>query len=569
MASFIYSIPSVERTITRPVSIEILRDVLRITNLNPNDFRVKMLGSANGEKIQNGYIQEDTDPSDINQDGNTRVDGKPNRLSTDKVLTLEVENTIMGDLTTPVRYHDHLPIFTDKALKVMVRPVYSEVETKISVVLSVKDKVEANNWLQEIKRRLYQAAISNMHSIEYYYIVPHVITKGLYEIHKLRENIASYKEDLGHYFKRCFVNNYDIITDNAGKNHVTVIREKQVNVLGFFDFDFEPEQPEKNDDNAGGWNARFTYTIRYQRPDNLVFDYPLMVHNQLIPEEMIRFERTDHYFTTNTRTGFTNKNLQEIAIHGNKHGMKISEGIPEPIFDDWIPTENPYRHIQLSRSLIGISEKDRRSLIDIRDFAESFEFKPEIQRWIKSTKQAIFNRTDNPFYFTLHSSTKVLPDKSMEIDSDLHITAKEALDLREMYHICVWVLTDISLLSADGWRDLLNNCDILHEWLESIYPNTGVEKILCNLDNTVDIDSFKEWWNNLPDTDDISGNLPNGSGLPWSDCIGSYCITKPDWDKNYDPNNPDGTKSGIKVGKTTDYKSLGHFGIIAKRAKRD
>lgn len=565
MASFIYSIPSVERTITRPVAIDILRDVLRITNLNPNDFRIKMLGSANGEKIQNGYLTEDVDALDLNPDGTNRVDSKLNRLSTDKVLTLEVENTIVGDLTTPVRYHDHLPIFTDKALKIMVRPVYSEVETKLSVVLSVRDKVEANNWLQEIKRRLYQAAISNLHSIEYYYIVPHVITKGLYELHKLRENVAPYNEDLGHYFKRCFVENYDIITDTAGNNHITVIREKQVNVLGFFDFDFEPEQPEKNDDNAGGWNARFTYTIRYQRPDNLVFDYPLMIHNQLIPEEMIRFERTDHYYTYNTRTGFTNKNMQEIAIQGNKHGMKISEGIPEPLFDDWVPEQSPYRHIQLSRSLIAINENDKRSLIDINDFAESFEFKPEIQRWFRKTGNSVFSQKDNPFYITLHSSTTTLPDSSMTIDNDLMIKSKEALDIREMYHICVWVLTDLGLLSPKGWKDLLDNCDVMHEWLESVYPGTGVEKIRCNLDNTVNIDDFKEWWDGLPDTDDITGGLPNGPGLPWSECIGSFCRTKPGWEKGNNPNNPYTTKPG----KTTDYKVLGHFGIIAKRAKRD
>lgn len=565
MASFIYSIPSIERTITRPVGIDILRDVLRITNLNPNDFRVKMLGSANGEKIQNGYMTEDKDDSDLNQDGNRRVDSKPNRLSTDKVLTLEVENTIVGDLTTPVRYHDHLPIFTDKALKIMIRPVYSEVETKLSVILSVRDKVEANNWIQEIKRRLYQAAISNLHSIEYYYIVPHVITKGLYNLHKLRENIAPYNEDLGHYFKRCFVENYDIITDTAGNNHIVVIREKQVNVLGFFDFDFEPEQPEKNDDNAGGWNVRFTYTIRYQRPDNLVFDYPLMVHNQLIPEEMIRFERTDHYYTTNTRTGFTNKNLQEIAIQGNKHGMMLTEGIPEPLFDDWIPDQSPYRHIQLSRSLVSISEEDRNTLIDIPDFADSFEFKPEIQRWFRKTTNSIFIQKDNPFYFTLHSSTKTFPDKSLTMDNELSIMSKTDLDLREMYHVCVWVLTDISLLSPDGWRQLLENCDVAHEWLLSIYPGTGVEKIRCNLDNTINIDDFKDWWLNLPDTDDISGNLPNGPGLPWSDCIGGFCRTKPDWDRGNNLNNPNGTK----VGKITDYKSVATFGIIAKRIKRD
>lgn len=557
MASFIYSIPSIERTITRPVSIEILRDVLKITNLNPNDFRVKMLGSANGEKIQNGYLTEDNE-----NDSHHRPDNKPNRLSTDKLLTLEVENTIVGDLVTPVRYHDHLPIFTDKALKIMVKPVYSEVETKMSVILSVRDKVEANNWIQEIKRRLYQSAISNLHSIEYYYIVPHVITQGLYNLHKLRENIAPYKEDLGHYFKRCFVENYDIITDIADNNHILVIREKQVNVLGFFDFDFEPEQPEKNDDNAGGWNIRFTYTIRYQRPDNLVFDYPLMVHNQLIPESMIRFERTDHYYTTNTRTGFTNKNLQDIAIQGNKHGMKITEGIPEPLFDDWLPEQSPYRHIQLSRSLIAINETDRQSLIDISDFAESFEFKPEIQRWFRKTKNMIFTQRDNPFYFTLHTSTKTLPDNNMIINDGLLIVSKTPLDLREMYHVCVWVLTDISLLSPDGWRELINNCDVTHEWLLSIYPNTGVEKIRCNLDNTINIDDFKEWWQNLPDTDDISGNLPNGPGLPWSECIGSYCRTKPDWDRNNRPNN-------TKVGKIVDYKTLGHFGIIAKRNKRD
>lgn len=556
MASFIYSIPSTDRTVTRPMGIKILKEVLRVTDLNPKDFRVKLLGASNAEKIQNGYLNEEDD----------KIDNNPNRLSTDKVLTLEIENTIVGDGVTPVRYHDHTPIFTDKNLKVMVRPIYSEVETRFNVILSVRDKVEANNWLQEVKRKIYQGVMTNYHDIDYYYIVPHTITKGLYNIHTLREKVAGYGEDFGHYLKNNFVNNYDIITDVAGGNHIVVIREKQTNIFGFYDFDHEPEQPEKNDDNAGGWNIRFTYTIQYQRPDSLVFDYPLLVHNQLLPDEMINFNRPDHYTTHNGRMGLTQRNAQEIVIQQNKHGMKISEGIPDPLFDDWVPPSRPERYIQLSRTMIGINSDDLKTLIDIPEFADSFDFKPNIQRWFKLTKDRIFFKHKDLFYFVLYNDTKILHDKSMTIDDELMIYSKEDLDLRQMYHICVWVLTDISLLSADTWKDLLNNCDIFHEWLEAIYPNTKVEDIKCSIDNKVDIDDFKKWWNtNAPGTDDISGNLPNAPGLPWSECVGPYCRTKPGWDKGGVP----GTPGYRQPGKTVDYKTTGYFGIIAKRRRED
>lgn len=565
MASHVYPIPSVERTITRPIAITILRQLLEITGLNPKEFRTKVVGVADSEKVQGSYLNDTENISDLNNTPND-VDKDINRLSTDKKLTLEIQDEIVGNFVTPVRWHDHLPVFDDQDLKVRIKPVYSDIKTTISVVLNVRDKVEANNWLQEVRRRIYQTAMATTHNADYYYIIPQTVSRGLYEIYKLKENIAPDGEEFGEWLNRCFDNRFDILTNLSGTNHMLVIKEKQVNILGYFDFEFEPEKPEKEDDKAGGWRIQFDYVIRYQRPDNVVFEYPLAVHQQLLPESMLQLTRPDHWTSYNVFRGHTAAAYHRIAVLGNKHGMKGAEGIAEPWFDDWVPDKAPVRHIQLTRVLLSIAEDEPNWLIDIDDFAETFEFKPEIKRWFGLTTNKIFKERDNPFYFSLHESTRRLPDSQCHMTEELKIMYHEDLNLKQMYHIVVYVLTDISLLSADGWRDLLKNCDVFHEWLAAIYPNTGTEKIRCNIDNSVNTDDFKDWWNeNAPGTDDISGPLPNGPGLPWSDCVGTFCETKPGWW----PETPDKPGTGSEPAKTTDYKSVGWFGIIAKRRNDD
>lgn len=567
MASFIYSIPSVERTITRPVTITILRQVLDIAGINPKDFRTKMVGVAEQEKVQNGYLQNTEDEEDDfdkdEEQTEDKIDIKPNRLSTDKKLTLEVEEEIVGDLTTPVRYHDHKPVFVDEALKIIIKPVYSDIQSRISVVLNVRDKVEAHNWLQEVKRKLYQSAIATTHTIDYYYIIPPAVMKGLFHIHTRRESLEGYNESFGEYIAKCFDERYDILTNMSNTNHICTIREKQVNVLGFFDFDFEPEKPEKEDDKAGGWNIRFTYTVRYQRPDNVVFDYPLMVHQQMVPDSMIVKKRPEHYSTYNHYRGLTGEIYHKLAVYGNKHGMIIPEGIPEPIFDDWIPNWAPEGYIQLARILLQVDPNDKYWVTDITDFAETFAFKENMLRWFRQRQHKVLKHKRDPFYFTVYDDTTRLSDDQLLINDELKITTKEPMSLRKMYHVVHWVLYDLSQLDPEAWLDLLNNCDILHEWLEAIAPNTGVEQIRCNLDNTVNIDDFKKWWEDNPAQAGFT--LPLYPGLPWADCIGSYCRYKDGWD-------PDGGRKGNDPNnwaKKTDYKTTGHFGIIAFKEKRE
>lgn len=563
MASVIVSIPSTDRTVTRPVSITILRQLLKICRLNPDDFRTKMVGVADAEKIQGGYLkdttnEEDTDDTPIaNED---KIDIKANRLSTDKKLTLEVEDEIVGDLTTPVRYNDHKPIFVDEALNVRIRPVYSDMQTRISVVLNTRDKVEANNWLQSVKARLYRSALTHGHSVDYSYIIPHSIMKSIYDIHQRREFIAGYGETFGQYIEKCFDNRYDILTNVSGTNHICVIKEKQVNVLGWFDFDFEPEKPEREDDKAGGWNIKFTYTIRYQRPDNLVFDYPLMVHQSLVPDSMIIKERPEHQSTYPVFRGLTAGYYHLLATFGNKHGMMVAEGIPEPTYDDWIPNWSPGKYVQLARIMLQVDPDDQNWVVDIPDLAESFEYKPNMLRWFRQRGHRILEHRWDPFYFTVHEDNKKMEDNNLSITSDLKITSNEPLNLRNMYHVVAWVMYDLSELHPDAWRELLKNCDILHEWLLAIAPGTGVEEIRCNLDNTVNIDDFKKWWDK---NGSIFGNLPNGPGLPWSDCLGTFCKTKAGWDTN--GLGPDWDKWA----KRADHKTVGHFGIIAKRMRNN
>ena len=186
----------------------------------------------------------------------------------------------------------------------------------ITVRYISNSKSEAQRWRASIRRRLMQKATTDIHSIQFYYPVPKHFMYFLSKIYRMRENIAGYDESFSTWLQDCFVPRMTIITDQAGNNPQWVIKERQGNIVGYYDSDEEPSEISKDDD-AGRYSAEFTYTFFYERPDTLVMEYPIVIHNQLIGEEMVNKKQIEHkyplnYYLNESANAFFNLHLTLI-----------------------------------------------------------------------------------------------------------------------------------------------------------------------------------------------------------------------------------------------------------------
>lgn len=534
MASYVYPTPEVYKSVTRPVAMQIIRNMFTITGIDPKVFRSKMIGMVESEKVPGSAI-DDKAPND---------EQLQNRLSSDKKFSMEIEEEFLGDLVTAVKRPNNHPVFYDPALKLSIKPVRLQVKTKISVIVNFMDKVSANNWLRQIKAQILQTGLTHYHTIDYHYPLPRNIVAQLMHMHKLRENVDGYGESFGQWCRRCFVKTYDIITNEAGQGKQFVIREKQTNIYGWFDFDFVPTKAEKESDRAGGWNIQFDYYFYYDRPDNLVISFPLMVHNQLISQEYFNPERPLNRDSYRSFSSITDEAYDRIVATVNTHSYTRRPGIPAPIFDDWNCGQDPKGFVQFSRTLLSLDPADKKWLVNLDELSADYSLKPIILDFINKSGNSVFKTYDSIFNIVLYRWDSLLGPEHLNLVKPNKIVTPLDLSLRDMYHIVIYLLVDLSLLSDKGWDDLLNDCKVFHEYAEMLFPGTGVEKIRCNSDNTVNRDDFDEWWNNIKDD---TSDFTNPGGGPGNGGPGGYNPYDPQWGKN------------------NDYKTIGFFGIQAKR----
>lgn len=499
MASHIYPIPEVHRSVTRPITMDIIREVMEMTGINPSDFRTKMVGYADAESVPGSTINS--------------KETAPNRLPTDEKLTLEIREEDVGNNMTPVRYPDNTPIFIDKDLRITIKPVMSLVKATVSVVINVPSRVRAHNWLMEIKRRIYQLQLTNYHTVDYHYPIPKPFVYYLLEMHRMRESVEPLNENFGAWMKRCFVNRWTVLSNLEGHESIFAIQEKQTNIYGWFDFEFEPEKPEKESDNSGGWQIRFDYNFHYQRPDSLVFSYPLVIHNQLLPVEMIDTKQKDNITTYDGYTGLTGGAYDTIVSQTQRYGMFDPPGIPEPHFDDWHPSMSTPNHIQLARTLVTIDPSDKRWALNIDDFSESFTFKDSVVRFMKDVNSKMLKMYSSIFHIQFYRWDSLIGLPHVNIDNALKLTTDFDMPLTDMWHGVIYVLSNPLMLDDSGWDDIKQNCDVLHEWFEGLFGKEFADTIRCNVDNTVNEDDLVKVIDKIKDTIG-NGNGNNGGYKP-------------------------------------------------------
>lgn len=501
MASHVLPIPEVHRTVTRPLTMDIIREVLDITGLDSSQFRTKMVGYADAETVPGSTIDAGTDTA-------------ANRLSSDEKLVMEISEEDVEMNTTPVRYPNTRPIFHDEDLKIMMKPVLSLVKTTISVVITVPSRVRASNWLNEIRRRIHQGKLTNYHTVDYHYPIPKPINYFLMQMHSMRERVEPLNENFGEWVNRCFVNRWTIVSNLSGHERLFAIQEKQTNIYGWFEFEFEPQKADKDSDNAGGWQIQFDYTFHYQRPDSVVFAYPLVIHNQLLPMEFINTERQETRSTYNGYSGLTNTAYDAIAFKQNKYGTFAPPGIPEPLFDDWFPKCELTNYIQLARTLTIVDPGDKRWVLSLDDFSSNYEFKEPVLRYMKRVKNDLLRPYGSVFNVSVHRWDSLIDHTDLTIDDNLKLTSKFDMTLTDMWHVVVSVLADPLMLDEDGWGDVLNDCEAFHEWFSALFGTKYSNAIRCNLDNTVNEDDLNDVLDDIKDQTRPGNNLNVRQGLP-------------------------------------------------------
>lgn len=444
--------PEVYESIIRPAGISVARDILDRISL---DKSIKIIYPGRVDDIA-------TPGSTIGPGSNQLTSAASSQLIVNVVDGYVDSRTMTEPVTRPMTN----TVFRDDDLHVYLSPVYHTKEVEISFTLISTDKPTIDRWERSIKSRVAQTQMSTVHKVEYHYPLPSAFMVLLIDIHRRRENFLPRNENIGKWFERCFSDKFTFITNQASLGSTPVIRETQLDIIGWYSFAETPPKPERNE-KTGEYQMTFSYKFWIDIVDEVMMFFPNMVHNQFTPREYVDMDippLVSNILAQSTMThDFYNK-FSSFYDHGVAWAM--TPGIPVPPYEDWLipPKTLPKYYINLFRFVVDVAE-DNRTLIKLDDIGHWHIWELALE-YMRNTRLSMTKPYHNIFNVAIYEWDELLDMNKVIVGPDLTISYAEDLDPRKNYHVTLSFLEDPSLLKDDGKDDLADNSCFAKEYFK-------------------------------------------------------------------------------------------------------
>lgn len=454
MPNIIHWLPETYLDVTRPVAHSVARQLLRTMGF-PEDVYLQFVGPAEQAAQQGSTLTANV----------TR-----NLYGTNTQINIVISEDFIGERTfeSSVMRRDNVPYFRDENLFVYVRSVLAPTECTVSFRIRTKDENEAIRWRDDIRARQGMMRGEQVLKADYHHPVPDEFLVILKEIHRLREAQFGYGQDYDSWMEQCLDDRATILTNLAGKRPMLAIAETQVEILGGFDFSGLPDKPVA-DANTGTYTVEFNYRYQYDRPYMAAMTYPLLVHQQLLGESF-RPKEGDYdlnrEYTEPNRTKFL---LNQFSRAHNPPSSQYQVArVPE--FDTWFPPQvQPPLFKTLFIGLIGLDAADPQMLIDLNQLGD-YQLSDGVKAFIKNERQFVTRQYRSLVHLSLYTNDGISSDSELTLDENLVLRSNVPLDMRQVYHVRIALLTDLrALRTEDGERIRQDACNAL-EIIVWLYP---------------------------------------------------------------------------------------------------
>ena len=432
------TLSNVDQTIVRPTIYSILGQIQDITKLK-KDTLVLFPGDSGINPTTGSAMEEDKN--------------REARFNTTNMVQIEVDyDHDVDDLSSTDSYGRYTyPIFKDDKLGVQISPIYSTVNVTINFKYTTPSKTEALRWRDDLRTRLSQKRDINLHKIDYSYSFPLMYLLVLRLIHDRREAIAGYGDTIAEYVKTHSTRALTVVSDSSGNDTSLTIAETQARIIGTYDFSPLPEKPERDSDN-GVWTISFSYKFSFDKPIAATMKYPLLVHNQALPEEYVDFNEDE-----------LNLNRQPLIADGRVASLNYFEYdsaynriIPDKLFIR-IPEFDDYQIDQMTKgtgtvflALCQLDPEDPKMLLNLNELGD-IVIDNDIMEFIKAEEWRYMLK---PFYsilnVSLYKNKSLMDHEAIVCDSDLNLRLASDPNFRNEYRIRFSILCDLSLLSFDA-----------------------------------------------------------------------------------------------------------------------
>lgn len=441
MPRVISVIPETQLAITRPVALAVIRQVGKLLSL-PKSTSILYPGSSESAAQTGSTLNYEGEASSFPYYGKLHIEANESYID-DRVLT-------------DIAYrHEFLPVFLDKDLGVRFQPIYSATELVLNFVYRAPDQNAANRFRDDIKMRVSALRAENLHELTYNYNIPRKYVEMLQMIYGLRQAQAPYDDTFEKWLRACFDPRVTNITTLIGTEPHLAIPEHQIRNLGHFDFTAAPDVQTK-DSEAGTYNISFDYRITYDKVVGIMAEYPLVVHNQMIPGKWHGYRNASGDLPSDPGRKRRVSSVSVRAFDAITQPYRVEnhrpiDGVCSPQFDDWIPDTVHPDTSTVFTGIIQVDPADRTDVLNLQELGD-WALDPDVLAFLKTEYPYITTYGKSIFYASLYNAGVPLTDGPLVCDKFLHLRYAPSMNLRHRYHLRLALVNDLFIMDRPAWE---------------------------------------------------------------------------------------------------------------------
>ncbi len=467
-------VTNADETQTRQIGYSIANEIMKEMRFNKE--APIFLTNEDGDIIQQGTKLEKHQYAD-----NVKVTENKNRL------TVKVTREIIEDmgLTYPTKKYTayNRPIFIDRDLNIFMVPIYAPTKMTVNFAFDFTSEGIGKRWVREAIRRFAEGRQDFTHKLKYSYFIPLEYTYMLNEFFKLREAVDPYNDTFDNWLTACLDGRVRAITNIVGnvQTAALTVPEVQQNAHGYFEGPFENASTRKEND-SGMYRVEFDYIVFYEDVTDVVLDYPIMIHNQVLKEGVLRDNPMKQIrFTDPAKGSLPNHWMRDLIFFRDfRVERSFLDSIPGyniPSYDEFEFTDhriNDWSEHYFS-VLLTVDPNNPRVGFSLSELEENGEDSLTFSdRWKAFLLQeAPFLNTNNASVLYARHYPTLNKDVFYQIDFEggdipdegIDITFKTVKDmsLRTINHISFFINTDLRRINYSGLERLLCWPDVLQD----------------------------------------------------------------------------------------------------------
>lgn len=264
----------------------------------------------------------------------------------------------------------------------------------LDCTLSVNNRALAVNILEILYINLDPGQLRIFTDVVFDYIIPMDIYTQMYVLFRLSEPDAE-KTQFVRFLKLHSNDTIGVLQNKYTNNRKElIVRKHNTGIPCFIECSQAEPEPVVESQAVTTYQVKFTVYIQFFRPMSLIFSYPIVINNTMVPKESVVLSPSDINPNTKERSPFFDEEKWRLYLKSIDYTIPV---IHVPWYDIWVP-RTPSAHVQMKYKPIAIMaftldnlDKDNgETLIDIRNLGE-FTLVPEALAAIESADYDIFS----------------------------------------------------------------------------------------------------------------------------------------------------------------------------------